>query len=392
MNYYCRLVIVIFILIISVINAQYFPPNTTEIIKFYGYPVEDHSAPTPDGWYLSMQRIPHGINNTNTKGVIYFQHGLTDSSAGSVLNGPEESFPFIFADAGYDVWLGNNRGNGYSMTNKYYTPDQAQFWDFSWDEMAKYDFPSQINYVLQTTGASKITYIGHSEGTIQAFAGFLLDPSLVSKVNLYIALAPVAYVGHIEAILLTALADLDTDDIFEILGINEFYLPAAIDKILPGFCTINPDLCGFAVNLVCGPTTYLNDSRLSYYLHYEPNPTSVKNIAHWAQGVRTDTYEMYDYGSAAENIIHYNQSTPPTYDLTKMPTNLKLAMFMGGEDYLADPVDVDLLLSLLPFTPYTHYEPTYAHLDPLLGEISYQQIYPLMLQLIGQANSGTLPF
>jgi len=78
--------------------------------------------------------------------------------------------------------------------------------------------------------------------------------------------------------------------------------------------------------------------------------------------------------------------------LQKMPTNLKLAMFMGGEDYLADPVDVDLLLSLLPFTPYTHYEPTYAHLDPLLGEISYQQIYPLMLQLIGQANSGTLPF
>jgi len=373
------------------VNAQNFPPNTTEIIRFYGYVCEDHSVPTPDGWVLSMQRIPHGINNTNTKGVIYFQHGLTDSSAGCVLNGPTESFPFIFADAGYDVWLGNNRGNGYSMTNKYFTPDQAGFWNFSLDEMAKYDLPSQINYVLQTTGASQLTYIGHSEGTIQAFAGFLLDPSLVDKVNLYIALAPVAYVGHIEGPVLTTMADLDTDEIFELLGINEFYLPAVIDELLPGFCTINPELCEFAVNLVCGPTTFLNDTRLSYYVHYEPNPTSVKNMAHWAQGVRTDTYQMYDYGSASENILHYNQSTPPVYDITKMPP-MNMALFIGGEDYLADPTDVDMLLSLLPYTPYQHYEPQYAHLDPLLGETAYEQIYPLMLQLIAKANAGTLQY
>lgn len=36
-----------------------------------------------------------------------------------------------------------------------------------------------------------------------------------------------------------------------------------------------------------GPSKNLNISMLPFYLQYEPNPTSVKNMAHWAQGVRT---------------------------------------------------------------------------------------------------------
>lgn len=51
-------------------------------------------------------------------------------------------------------------------------PDDAQFWAFSFDEMAKYDLPAQINFVIETAGVSEIFYAGHSEGTTQAFAGF----------------------------------------------------------------------------------------------------------------------------------------------------------------------------------------------------------------------------
>jgi lysosomal acid lipase/cholesteryl ester hydrolase len=52
---------------------------------------------------------------------------------------------FILADAGYDVWLGNNRGNTYSMTNLYYTPDEDDFWNFSWDQMASSDLSTEID-------------------------------------------------------------------------------------------------------------------------------------------------------------------------------------------------------------------------------------------------------
>jgi len=35
---------------------------------------------------------------------------------------------FILADAGFDVWLGNVRGNTYGRTHVKYKPSDAQFW------------------------------------------------------------------------------------------------------------------------------------------------------------------------------------------------------------------------------------------------------------------------
>lgn len=111
------------------------------------------------------------------------------------------------------------------MKNAYYTPQEAGFWNFTWDDFALTDLPTQINYVLQFTGVKTLSYMGHSQGTIQAFAGFIRNHTLAAQVNLYIALAPVAYVGHVEGLLLKALAELDTDKLFELLGVMEFYPP-----------------------------------------------------------------------------------------------------------------------------------------------------------------------
>lgn len=55
-----------------------------------------------------------------------------DSSYTWVNNFPSESLGFLLADAGYDVWLSNNRGNVYSTPPS--PPDS--FWDFTYDEMA----------------------------------------------------------------------------------------------------------------------------------------------------------------------------------------------------------------------------------------------------------------
>jgi lysosomal acid lipase/cholesteryl ester hydrolase len=35
---------------------------------------------------------------------------------------------FLLADKGYDVWVGNNRGNGYSMKHIKYNTSDDQFW------------------------------------------------------------------------------------------------------------------------------------------------------------------------------------------------------------------------------------------------------------------------
>ena len=58
-----------------------------------------------------------------------------------------------------------------------------------------------IDYVLQVTEEEKLVYIGISMGTVMGFAGFSTQPELEAKIKLFIALAPVARVGHIEGAL-----------------------------------------------------------------------------------------------------------------------------------------------------------------------------------------------
>jgi hypothetical protein len=45
-----------------------------------------------------------------------------------------------------------------------------------------------------------------------------VNPSLAQKLHLYVALAPVAFVGHVESSILQALANMDAIDIFKLLG------------------------------------------------------------------------------------------------------------------------------------------------------------------------------
>lgn len=63
--------------------------------------------------------------------VIYLQHGLQDSSDTWVINDVELAPGFILADQGYDVWVGNSRGNFYS--SPLINTKIRDFWNFTFD-------------------------------------------------------------------------------------------------------------------------------------------------------------------------------------------------------------------------------------------------------------------
>lgn len=70
-------------------------------------------------------------------------------------------------DNGYDVWMGSDRGMGYS--NRHEKDGQwsslSERWDFNFAEQARSDNPALIERVLKETGKPKVTVFGYSMGS-----------------------------------------------------------------------------------------------------------------------------------------------------------------------------------------------------------------------------------
>ena len=58
----------------------------------------------------------------------------------------------------------------------------SNLFTFSWDEMAKYDLPAMVTFVVGVTGQESIFYIGHSQGAMIALAKLSQDQGLANKV------------------------------------------------------------------------------------------------------------------------------------------------------------------------------------------------------------------
>ncbi|XP_003383462.2 PREDICTED: gastric triacylglycerol lipase-like [Amphimedon queenslandica] len=374
-------------------EAKYTP---LQMITSAGYPGESHSVTTRDGYVLGLQRISYGrTGKTNaTRPVIFLQHGLLCASTNWITNGPSDSLGFILADAGFDVWLGNVRGNTYSREHVKYNPDKdKEFWDFSFDEHALIDLPTMIDYALSVSGQNSTYYVGHSQGTMMGFAGFSSNATLASKIRGFFALAPVSTVKDIEG-MFAYIAKIYKVLVpfFSVTGVGEF-VPnkSIIDKAGELFCFSKiEEVCGNVLFLICGfDEKNLNDSLIPVYLGHTPAGTSVQNVVHWAQMVKSGAFQMYDYGSASANKEHYNgNSTPPLYNLSQFPVPTYL--FTGNKDWLADPTDVKGLINKLNTTSNSLKGvtniPYYEHLDFIWGIDAAEKVYKVIISYINGSN------
>lgn len=84
--------------------------------------------------------------NRNNK-VVFLMHYEDGSSMDWVMNTGGKSPAYILARKGYDVWLGNNRGNFYSYESTNSTYKDKEFWAFSQEDIGTIDIPSMIEYI-----------------------------------------------------------------------------------------------------------------------------------------------------------------------------------------------------------------------------------------------------
>lgn len=189
-----------------------------ELIEYRGFQSETHFIESADGYRLQTVRIInphfqkrkqqqlkpvllyHGYQCSGsmwiiaTSGVLqangtYFEENVHREDPGATGN----TLGFVLAAAGYDVWLANSRGNIYSTNHSRLDPAEQEFWNFSADEIIKYDMPALIDYIRSTTKSPTVGYIGHSQGNLVMFGLLASQPKYNQLVKPFIGISPVGF-------------------------------------------------------------------------------------------------------------------------------------------------------------------------------------------------------
>ncbi|CAH0561483.1 unnamed protein product [Brassicogethes aeneus] len=369
--------------------------DTVQFARKYGYQSESHTILTDDGYFLTLHRIPGPKSGKRGGQPVFLQHGLLASSFDWVAD-KNISLGFILADMGYDVWLGNSRGNTYSKAHISIPVDSSNYWNFSFHEMGIYDLPAALKYVGEVTKMEgEIIYIGHSMGTTQFFVFSSLLPEKAKTVKMMVGLAPVAYMTHIKSPIryLSPFVN-KVDWLRKFLGLNQFLPNNFVIKMLSTECenfNLGKKICENIVFLLCGfDKKQFNQDILGVILHHTPAGSSTKTILHYAHEIKNDgKFQRYDYGTSG-NMAHYGTQSPPDYNISNIQTPTFL--MYGKNDWLASPTDVLKLYSELknPIDAYQIKFDSFNHVDFIFGkDVDTLVVKPLLKVLFNYTANAT---
>jgi pimeloyl-ACP methyl ester carboxylesterase len=311
-----------------------------EHLSMYGYPFEEYSLTTLDGYILSLYRIPGtGKDPHNLKPPILLIHGLSNSANSFIINLCAKAPAFILADENYDVWLANLRGSHLSRGHtKYNAAVDPEYWDFAFPEILEYDMPTMIKFIKQHTNYSKISLLGHSQGASAIIWYLAHNKDSKDDISLGISLgSPGSYIRSksVYAYLLTSpfyhyfckilgihvISDL-TDDVFTAK------FGAAFPRLI---AWISKDL--YDVDLHGD-----NPENLYVYVYRIRGGTSLKNLLFWRQVQKDLRRKPYLYEMNPEkNKSH----TPQIVDFNNI--SVPIALFGGSYDNAALGEDIEIL-------------------------------------------------
>ncbi|CAH0715859.1 unnamed protein product, partial [Brenthis ino] len=357
--------------------------NFTEIGKKLGFTVQQFDVVTQDGYILKLFHIPGNRNKP-----VLLMHGIIDSSDTFIIR-EKSSLAIALANSGYDVWLGNNRGNRYSRHHVYLNPDRDdKFWDFSFHELGYYDLPAIIDFILNKTGQKKLTAIGHSQGNAIFLVLGATRPEYNDKIKLLISLSPVCFLNNLMDAPYLLLKSVPTlSNVMTLLGQEEFMGDnTTFIRVFREICgTENSySLCahGILFPMAGSDPEELEPEFLPTIIAHYPTGTSKKNAIHLSQVGIQGLFSEFDYNW--RNMDIYNSTMPPEYNLSKV--TMRVALVAGRNDKLSTLKDVDLLNRKLPnVVEYLIIKRRkFSHLDAVWGRNMDKYLFPHIFKILAK--------
>lgn len=247
------------------------------------------------------------------------------------------------------------------------------------DEFAFHDIPDSINYVLTTTSAASLSYIGFSQGTAQAFATLAIHPTLNEKLDVFVALAPAMSPAGLSNGIVDALIKASPQVLFLMFGRRSILSSATMwQSILYPPLFVKVIDMGLSFLFGWHAKNISTSQKLAAYPHLY-SFTSTKSVVHWFQIIRTKSFQMYDDDVQPPLSI----STVSKYTkVAKFPTrNIKtpIVLVYGGSDSL---VDIGVMLKELPSHTIATEIPHYEHLDFLWAREVDTLVFPHVIDAL----------
>ncbi|GMR44808.1 hypothetical protein PMAYCL1PPCAC_15003, partial [Pristionchus mayeri] len=299
---------------------------------------------------------------------------------------------FVFADAGFDVYLVNHRGTTYARKHTKLKPNENAFWQFSLDEMTNFDMPATIDKVLQLSGNEHIYYIGHSHGALIGLTTLADNAKYNKKIKKMFLLGPVGAIQHEKLAaralfwvfkMLRPITNLYTS----VLGAHEIgFNSRLIARIGTKMCTTFPIyyICKDLIGLSAGPIgLHLNMTRIPVYLSHSLGSTSSWTYLHYTQIQQAKRVVHFDYGNQLKNFEKYRAAAPHPYNYSQIRADTYL--FWSRNDWITTPAEIEK--TLIPSLPKGvikgSYEiPEYNHIDFGIATTAKHRCYEPIIEII----------
>lgn len=313
-----------------------------------------YSAGGPPHSLFSWQKMLVTLKDLTSAKLL----GITDHSDKLASNGQtriSDALAFSLANEAFDVWMPNSRGSTYSLNHTHYDyKTDWQYWDFSFHEMALYDLPACVDYVLAARNRKSVSYVGHSQGNLMMFIAQSYNPKFwAAKIKPFVAMAPVAFIPNVYFGLPRALLNL----------ISPLLTPTQVNELVKGQVLAKSAATERSLDIICLPkwsepvcdlilTVMLGNNFLRAnrtltptVAHHIPEGTSILNALHFGYMIKTKQFQAFDFG-ARENLRRYGSAQNPRYKIENI-VSPDIAFVSGQSDTLATMSNVATTRSML---------------------------------------------